>query len=68
MGEVKFSGQVFDTVKRVVYKLDVKRVFDLKLTLGLADGVLLADGKEIYSAKNLRVGLIKSNDQFPGGR
>lgn len=67
VGQVKFYGQVFDTVKKVVYRVDIKRVFNLKLTLGLADGTLLADGQEIYSAKDLRVGLIKSNDDFPSG-
>lgn len=65
VGEVKFYGQVFNNIKKVAYKLDIKRVFNMKLTLGMADGVLLADGQEIYSAKNLRVGLITSNDQFP---
>lgn len=65
VGEVKFYGQVFNKVRKVTYKLDVKRVFNMKLTLGVADGTLLADEEEIYSAKNLRVGLITSDDQFP---
>lgn len=64
VGEVKFFGQVFNNVKRLTYRIDIKRVFNLKLTMGLADGTVLADGKEIYSAKNLRVGLITSNDQL----
>ncbi len=62
VGEVKFSGQVNNTVEKVTYIIDIKRVFNMKLTLGIADGRMLADGEEIYSAKNLRVGLITSND------
>ena len=64
VGEVKFFGQVFNNVKELTYRIDIKRVFNLKLTMGLADGTVLADGIEIYSAKNLRVGLITSNDQL----
>jgi 3-hydroxyacyl-[acyl-carrier protein] dehydratase/trans-2-decenoyl-[acyl-carrier protein] isomerase len=59
VGEVKFSGQVRPTVKKVVYGVDFKRVFKTKLVLGIADGWLEADGKRIYEAKDLRVGLAK---------
>lgn len=56
-GEVKFSGMVVPTVKRVEYIVDVKRLIRRKLTLGVGDGSLLADGTLIYTAKDLRVGL-----------
>ena len=59
VGEVKFTGQVMPTVKRVVYGIDIKRVFRGKLVLGIADGWLEADGHRIYEAKDLRVGLFK---------
>jgi 3-hydroxyacyl-[acyl-carrier protein] dehydratase/trans-2-decenoyl-[acyl-carrier protein] isomerase len=59
VGEVKFSGQVRPSVKKVVYGVDFKRVFKGKLVLGVADGWLEADGKRIYEAKDLRVGLFK---------
>lgn len=59
VGEVKFSGQVRPTVKKVVYGVDFKRVFKGKLVLGIADGWLEADGNRIYEAKDLRVGLAK---------
>ncbi|MFV0279523.1 MAG: 3-hydroxyacyl-[acyl-carrier-protein] dehydratase FabA [Rhodoblastus sp.] len=60
VGEVKFTGQVRPTVKTVSYGIDFKRVFKGKLVLGIADGWVAADGERIYDAKDLRVGLAKS--------
>ncbi|MBV1705735.1 MAG: 3-hydroxyacyl-[acyl-carrier-protein] dehydratase FabA [Hyphomicrobiales bacterium] len=59
VGEVKFTDQVLPNVKEVVYGVDIKRVFKGRLVLGIADGWLEADGKRIYEAKELRVGLFK---------
>ena len=59
VGEVKFTNQVLPTVKRIVYGIDIKRVFKGKLVLGIADGWLEADGQRIYDARDLRVGLFK---------
>ena len=59
VGEVKFTGQVTNDIKLVRYEIDIKRVFKSKLVLGVADGVVLADGKQIYTAKDLRVGLFQ---------
>ena len=59
VGEVKFIDQVLPSVKNVVYGVDLKRVFKGRLVLGIADGWLDADGKRIYEAKDLRVGLFK---------
>ena len=60
VGEVKFADMVLPTVKKVVYGVDVKRVFRGKLNLAIADGWLEADGKRIYEALNMRVGLFGS--------
>lgn len=57
VGEVKFTGMVVPTVKRLEYIVDLKRVIRRKLTLGIGDGLLKADGALIYSVKDLRVGL-----------
>jgi 3-hydroxyacyl-[acyl-carrier protein] dehydratase/trans-2-decenoyl-[acyl-carrier protein] isomerase len=57
VGEVKFSDQVLPTAKLVTYRLDIKRMISRRLVLGIADGVLSADGQPIYEAKDLRVGL-----------
>jgi 3-hydroxyacyl-[acyl-carrier protein] dehydratase/trans-2-decenoyl-[acyl-carrier protein] isomerase len=61
VGEVKFSDQVVPSVKKVIYKVSLKRVFRSKLVLGIADGILEADGRTIYEAKDLRVGLFKTD-------
>jgi 3-hydroxyacyl-[acyl-carrier protein] dehydratase / trans-2-decenoyl-[acyl-carrier protein] isomerase len=57
VGEVKFSGQVLPTVKKVIYGIDIKRVMRSKLVLGIADGWLAVDGSVIYRASDLRVAL-----------
>ena len=67
VGEVKFADQVLPTVKRVIYGIDLKRVFRSKLVLGIADGWLEADGRRIYEAKDLRVGLFKPETAPAGG-
>ena len=62
VGEVKFTGQVTPKVSKLVYKIDLKRVIMRKLVMGIGDGVLEADGKPIYEAKDLRVGLFDAKD------
>jgi 3-hydroxyacyl-[acyl-carrier protein] dehydratase/trans-2-decenoyl-[acyl-carrier protein] isomerase len=62
VGEVKFTGQVTPAVTKLVYRIDLKRVIMRKLVMGVGDGVLLADGKPIYEAKDLRVGLFAAGD------
>ncbi len=64
VGEVKFTGQVLPTAKRVTYYIDMKRVITRKLVLGIADGRMEVDGREIYNAKDLRVGLFTSTEGF----
>ena len=59
VGEVKFTGQVLDTVKKVTYQISIKRLILRKLILGVADGVLKADGEPIYEAKDMKVGLFQ---------
>ena len=60
VGEVKLTGMVLPTVKKIEYIVDLKRVIRRKLILGVGDGVLKADGKEIYSAVDLKVGLFST--------
>lgn len=64
VGEVKFFGQVLPTAKKVTYKIDLNRVITRKLVMGIADGSLEVDGREIYTAKDLRVGLFTSTANF----
>ena len=57
---VKFTGEVLKNVKMATYEIDMKRILIKgETTVGLANGILLADGKKIYSAENLKVGLFK---------
>lgn len=63
-GEVKFRGQVLPTAKKVTYRIDVKRVMEQKLVMGIADACMEVDGREIYQAKDLRVGLFTSTADF----
>ncbi|HEV7439063.1 MAG TPA: 3-hydroxyacyl-[acyl-carrier-protein] dehydratase FabA [Methylobacterium sp.] len=60
VGEVKFTDQVLPSVSKVVYNVDLKRVRQGKLVLGIADGTVEADGKRIYEAQDLRVALFQS--------
>jgi len=63
-GKVKFSGQVLPTAKLVTYRLHIKRKITRKLVLAIADGTVSVDGREIYQAEDLRVGLFTSTDDF----
>ena len=64
VGQVKFSGQVLPNAKLVSYEINIRRVMRGKLALVIADGRTLVDGREIYVAENLRVGLFTSTEGF----
>ena len=63
-GEVKFSGQVTPANKLVTYHVNLRRVIMRQLTMGIADATMSVDGREIYFAKDLRVGLFTSTEDF----
>ena len=62
VGEVKFTGQVLKTVKKVTYHISLKRLILRRLIMGVADGVMKADDKTIYEVKDMKVGLFISNE------
>ncbi|MGC9457539.1 MAG: 3-hydroxyacyl-[acyl-carrier-protein] dehydratase FabA [Halothiobacillaceae bacterium] len=64
VGEVKFTGQVLPDVRKVTYRVDMKRVIMRKLTMGIADATMEADGEVIYQATDLRVGLFVSTQDI----
>lgn len=64
VGEVKFTGQVLPSAGVVSYQINIKRVIARGLIMGIADGTVSVDGREIYVAKGLRVGLFSSTDDF----
>lgn len=63
-GKVKFFGQVLPKAKLVTYQIDMKRVISRNLTMAIADASMAVDGREIYTAEDLRVGLFTSTDDF----
>ena len=62
--EVKFFGQVLPTAKKVTFKIDMKRVLNLDLTVGIGEGSMSVDGREIYTVKGLKVGLFEDTSSF----
>ena len=61
---IKFFGQVLPSANEVIYKIDIKRVINRGAIVGLADGEMFVDGKKIYSAEKLKVGLFKDPSNF----
>lgn len=64
VGEVKFSGQVLPTAKLVSYRIDITRVIKRRLMLAIGDARMEVDGREIYTAKGLRVGLFSDTSKL----
>lgn len=64
VGEVKFTGQILPTAKKVTYKINMTRVIKRKLFMGIGDGQVEVDGRVIYEAKNLKVGLFQDTSSF----
>lgn len=60
VGDVRFTGQVLPEAKKVTYRINIKRVINRKLVLGIADGIVEVDGKVIYEAADLKVGLFEN--------
>ena len=56
---VKFGGEILKDSKLVEYQIDMKKIIKRGVIVGVGDGVVKVDGKEIYSAEGLKVGLIK---------
>ena len=63
-GEVKFSGQVTPANHKITYHIHMKRIINRQLVMGVANATMDIDGREIYTAKDLRVGLFQSTESF----
>ncbi len=63
VGEVKFTGMVLPSAKMVSYAIDLKKVIMRRLVIGVADGIMKVDGRPIYEARDLRVGLFVEGEQ-----
>lgn len=66
VGAVRFFGQVLPQARVVSYEINIRRVIARKLIMGIADGALAVDGRTIYTAEDLRVGLFESLEAFTG--
>lgn len=64
VGDVKFTGQVLPSTKLVTYKIDLRRVINRKLVMGIANGRMEADGETIYETKDLKVGLFENTNDL----
>lgn len=64
VGDVKFSGQVLPSNEKITYQVDIKRIIMRKLTMGIADAQMSVDGKVIYEARDLRVGLFTNTQSL----
>ncbi|HEX7129646.1 MAG TPA: 3-hydroxyacyl-[acyl-carrier-protein] dehydratase FabA [Rhodanobacteraceae bacterium] len=64
VGAVRFFGQVLPSARKVSYVIDIKRVLRQKLAMAIGDGRMLVDGRDIYTAEDLRVGLFTSMAGF----
>ena len=63
-GEVKFTGQVLPTAKKITYTINLKRLIMRRLVMGIADATMEVDGILIYQATDLKVGLFTRTDNF----
>jgi len=63
-GLVRFTGQILPDAQRVTYALDFKRLVKRTLSMVIADGTVAVDGREIYTAEDLKVGVFASTEGF----
>ena len=68
LGFAAVSGQtislIVPTTKLLRYEIDLKRLREGNIVLGIADCRVLADGVQIYTAEDVKVGLFTSLDDF----
>ncbi len=63
-GNIKFTGQVLPSAKKITYRINLKRVIARKLYMGIADATMEVDRKIIYDANDLKVGLFTDTSAF----
>lgn len=63
-GNIKFTGQVLPTAKKVTYKISLSRIIARKLYMGVGDATMEVDDKLIYKATDLKVGLFTNTSSF----
>ncbi len=63
-GEVRFTGQVTPDCALVRYRISLKRLIMRRLYMGIADGQVEVDDQVIYTGKDMRVGLFKTEQMM----
>ena len=61
VGGVKFTGQILPSNKKLIYKLDIKRIIMRKLILGIENGKVICDDDLVYEADDIKVGLFRKD-------
>jgi 3-hydroxyacyl-[acyl-carrier protein] dehydratase/trans-2-decenoyl-[acyl-carrier protein] isomerase len=64
VGQVKFTGQVLPSARVVSYAVDISRVIKGRMNVVVANGTVHVDGRQIYTATDMRVGLFQSTEGF----
>lgn len=60
--ELKFKEAIYPSSKKIVYRVEIKKILSRGLKVALADGYVELDGDVIYEAKDLKIGLFDCND------
>ena len=66
VGEIRFTGQVLPTAKLLRFHLDIRRIITRRLFVGIADGLVMCDGRPVFEAKDIRVGLFSNPAKAQG--
>lgn len=61
VGEIKLSEQIQPSAKLVRYVVDIKRVMNGKLVLGIGDGTVFVDDKVACKVSGMKVGLFDNS-------
>jgi 3-hydroxyacyl-[acyl-carrier protein] dehydratase/trans-2-decenoyl-[acyl-carrier protein] isomerase len=59
VGEVKLTGMIVPTVKKLTYHVHMKRVILRRLVMGIADGIVMADDTQAFEVTDMKVGLFR---------
>lgn len=63
--EVRFTGMILPSIRKIEYHINLTRLMMRKAVMGIANGILLAEGKSVYEARGLRVGLFSDTGGTP---
>ena len=62
VGQVKFGGEITPKTSLVRFNLDITRLIMRRMSVGVAEGLIFADGEQVFEASDIRVGLLQEGD------